>query len=172
MKKKVLLLTVIMGSLFLIVGCGNTKISSSDDISYTNKFECSRKEASTTQQVYYSTKQYPSNESDNGKTAVETESSRIYDFNKNGDKLLAYYDITTYNYLVDYDMNAQKAYFETTCKNIDKNTYKSCNVTLKDKVITIISEVDLNSEESKKYLSKATLDSIKENYLESSYTCK
>ena len=69
-------------------------------------------------------------------------------------------------------MDAMKKVFEETCESKDKNTYKNCNVSLKDKTITIVSEVDLNSEESKEYLSNVTLDSIKENYAESPYTCK
>lgn len=164
-----------IGSLFLITGCESEKTNNvSDDkkLSYTNKFECTRTETSTTQQVYYITKQDALNEEDSGKQAVEIEFSRSYDFNESGDKLLAYYDMTTYNYLVDYDMNALKEYFENDCKNKDKSTYKSCNVTLKNKVITVISEVDLNSEASKEFLSTATLDSIKENYAESPYSCR
>ena len=69
-------------------------------------------------------------------------------------------------------MNALKTYFENTCKTIDKDTYKSCNVSLNAKVITVISQVDLDSKTSKEYLSTVSLDTIKQNYNESPYTCK
>lgn len=174
MKSKGILLIAVFSSLFLVTGCGKENIdkNGTKELSYTNKFECSRTETSTTSQVYYITKQEVLKDEDSGKTAMETTIARSYDFNKNGDKLLAYYEITTYNFLVDYDMDAMKKVFEETCESKDKNTYKNCNVSLKDKTITIVSEVDLNSEESKEYLSNVTLDSIKENYAESPYTCK
>ena len=163
-----------LSSLLLVTGCGkeNTTNNGTKALSYTNKFECTRTATSTTSQVYYLTKKETLNEEDNDKSAMETTIARSYDFSKNGDKLLAYYEITTYNFLVDYDMDAMKKVFEETCESKDKNTYKNCNVSLKDKTITIVSEVDLNSEESKEYLSNVTLDSIKENYAESPYTCK
>ena len=56
--------------------------------------------------------------------------------------------------------------------NEDKNTYISCNVSLKDKTITVITEVDLNSEIANEYLTIATLDKIKDNYAESPYKCE
>ena len=37
--------------------------------------------------------------------------SRRYEFNEAGDKLLAYYDISTYEYFFDYDMDTQKNIF-------------------------------------------------------------
>lgn len=103
---------------------------------------------------------------------METTIARSYDFNESGSELLAYYEITTYSFLVDYDMEAMQKIFEETCKSKDKDTYKNCNVSLKDKTITVVSEVNLNSDASKEYLSSVTLDSIKENYAESPYTCK
>lgn len=56
--------------------------------------------------------------------------------------------------------------------NEDKNTYISCNVSLKDKTITVITEVDLNSEIANEYLTTVTLDKIKDNYAESTYKCE
>lgn len=35
---------------------------------------------------------------------METTIARSYDFNESGSELLAYYEITTYSFLVDYDM--------------------------------------------------------------------
>lgn len=59
-------------------------------LTYTNKYECSRLEKYTTQQVYYRTKKDPKNDEDSGKDALELEISRLYDFTEAGDKLLAY----------------------------------------------------------------------------------
>ena len=158
-KKKILLSTILVSSLLLATSCENTKTNNGDPekISYTNKYICTRTETSNTSQVYYLTKEEVINE---------------YDFNKAGDKLLAYYDITTYKFLVDYNMESLKKYYENDCKNKDQKTYKTCEVSLKDKVITVVSEVDLNSEESKEYLSSATLEAIKENYASSPYKCQ
>lgn len=173
-KKKILLSTILVSSLLLATSCENTKANNGDPekISYTNKYICTRTETSNTSQVYYLTKEEVLNESDAGKQAVEISFSRSYDFNKAGDKLLAYYDITTYKFLVDYNMESLKKYYENDCKNKDQKTYKTCEVSLKDKVITVVSEVDLNSEESKEYLSTATLEAIKENYASSPYKCQ
>ena len=65
--KKILILFVTIISLFLITGCDTNK---EKDKTYTNKYECSRKESFTTNQVYYITKIENLNEIDNGKTAV------------------------------------------------------------------------------------------------------
>lgn len=173
MRKNILFVMVLCG-LFLITGCQDNNSGEDDtkELTYTNKFECTREETLIIRQVYYMTKEDDKNNEDDTKEAIKVKYSKVYDFNKSGDKLLAYRDITTYTYLVDYDMEAQKKYFEDECKNKDKNTYKSCQVSLNDKVITVISEVDLESDTSKEYLSTATLDMIKENYAESSYICK
>ena len=168
-------MSVIVGSLFLIVGCGNEKVTDNgctNGLTYTNKYECSRLEKYTTQQVYYRTKKDPKNDEDSGQHAIEFEISRLYDFTEAGDKLLAYYDIITYNYLVDYDMEEQKKYFEDECKTKDKDTYKSCIVSLSDKTITVTLEVNLDSADGKESFSGATLDLVKENYADYLYTCK
>ena len=176
MSKKRAFLGIILCNLLLITACANNQtdnnISNPEEITYTNKYECTRSETLTTSSFYYQTKKEVKNEEDSGKNAVEIVYTRSYDFSKEGSKLLNYYDITTYNFLVDYDMESLKEYFASTCTESDKSTYKNCKVTLKDKTITILKEVDLNSETGKEYLSTSTLDSIKENYEESPYTCK
>ncbi len=78
----------------------------------------------------------------------------------------------TYNYLVDCDKEEQKKYFEDECKTKDKDTYKSCIVSLSDKTITVTLEVNLDSADGKESFSGATLDLVKENYADSPYTCK
>ena len=106
--------------------------------------------------MYYKTKQEVLNDANSGKDAVNVTLTRSYDFNKDGSKLLAYYDITVYDFIVSYDMNALKKYYEDECSKLD----------------TIISEVDLSSETASEYLTTATLDKIKDNYAESSYKCE
>lgn len=177
MRKRLLFLGLIVCGAFMLTGCGkDSEVNNNDsdvkNLTYTNKFECKRSEKYTTSQMYYKTKQEVLNDADSGKDAVNITYTRSYDFNKDGSKLLAYYDITIYDFLVSYDMNALKKYYEDECKNQDNKTYKSCNVNLKDKTITIISEVDLSSETASEYLSTATLDKIKDNYAESPYKCE
>ena len=177
MRKRLLTLGVIVCGAFMLTGCGKDSTVNNNDgdvknLTYTNKFECKRNEKYTTSQMYYKTKQEVLNDADSGKDAVNVTLTRSYDFNKDGSKLLAYYDITVYDFLVSYDMNALKKYYEDECSKQDKNTYKSCNVSLNDKTITIITEVDLNSETANEYLTTATLESIKDNYAESPYKCE
>ncbi len=149
---------IFLGMLLLVTGCQDKQnVSNPEQITYTNKFECSREETKTNKQVYYLTKQNELNASGKDENALKITTTRSYDFDKDGTKLLAYYDITTYEYLIDYDMEAQKKYFQDKCQELDKDTYKSCNVSLKNKTITVISEVNLNSEESKEYLSTTTI---------------
>ncbi len=177
MRKRLLILGAILCGAFILTGCGkdstvNNYDGKVENITYTNKFECKKNEKYTTSQMYYITKQEVLNDADSGKDAVNVTLTRSYDFNKDGSKLLAYYDITVYDFLVSYDMDALKKYYEDECSKQDKNTYKSCNVSLKDKTITVISEVDLNSEIANEYLTTVTLDKIKDNYAESTYKCE
>lgn len=177
MRKRLLILGVIVCGAFMLTGCGkdltvNNNDGKVENLTYTNKFECKRSEKYPTSQMYYKTKQEVLNDTDSGKDAVNVTLTRSYDFNKDSSKLLAYYDITIYDFLVSYDMNALKKYYEDECSKRDKNTYISCNVSLKDKTITVITEVDLNSEITNKYLTTVILDKIKDNYAESTYKCE
>ena len=113
MRKRLLFLGVIVCGAFMLTGCGkdsgvNNNDGGIENLSYTNKFECKRSEKYTTSQMYYKTKQEVLNDEDSGKDAVNITYTRSYDFNKDGSKLLAYYDITIYDFLVSYDMNALK----------------------------------------------------------------
>ena len=171
--KKVMIMILIISSLFLF-GCGKEKNSDNNkelnNITYTNKFECSREETLTKDQVFYATKEEPTT---GGKgDAVNVTYTRSYDFDEKGENLLAYYDITTYDYILDYDMDKQKAYYENNCKETDKDTYKSCKVTLNNKKIIVITETDLTSSVAKEYLATVSLADVKENYAETPYTCK
>lgn len=171
MLKKVMIMLLMVSSLFLF-GCGKNENNDSkkNDITYTNRFECIREDTLTKDQVFYATKEEPLN-GEKG-DAVNVTYTRSYDFDKNGDKLLKYYDITTYDYILDYDMDKQKTYYENNCKQIDQKTYKSCNVILDNKKIVITSEIDLNSEVAKEYLATVSLNDVKENYADTPYTCK
>ena len=162
---------LMVSSLFLF-GCGKNENNDSNknDITYANKCECSREDKLTKDQIYYATKEEPLNGEEGD--AVKVTYSRSYDFDKNGDKLLKYYDITTYDYILDYDMDKQKTYYENNCKQIDQKTYKSCKVILDNKKIIITSEIDLNSEVAKEYLATVSLNDVKENYADTPYTCK
>ncbi len=171
MLKKVMIMVLMVSSLFLF-GCGKEENNDSNknNTTYTNKFECIREDKLTKDQIYYATKEEPLN-GEKG-DAVKVTYSRSYDFDKNGDKLLKYYDITTYDYILDYDMDKQKTYYENNCKQIDQKTYKSCKVILDNKKIIITSEIDLNSEVAKEYLATVSLNDVKENYADTPYICK
>ena len=171
MLKKVMIMLLMISSLFLF-GCGKEENNNSNknDITYTNKFECAREDILTKDQIYYATKEEPVN-GEKG-DAVNVTYSRSYDFDEKGEKLLKYYDITTYDYILDYDMDKQKAYYENNCKEIDQKTYKSCKVILDNKKIVITSEIDLTSEVAKEYLATVSLNDVKENYADTPYTCK
>ena len=172
MLKKVMIMVLMIGSLFLC-GCGKNESNNNkekENITYTNKFECTKEDTLTKDQVFYATKEEPVN-GEKG-DAVKVTYSRSYDFDENGENLLAYYDITTYDYILDYDMDKQKAYYENNCKEIDQKTYKSCEVILDDKRVVVTSEIDLSSEVAKEYLTTVSLNDVKENYADTPYTCK
>ncbi len=174
MKKKIILLLVIF---FCLSSTGCTKKSNDEkkdllDNKYTNKFECSRKESLQKKQVFYMTKEEALEDALDDEEAINITYIRSYDFNKKGDKLLAYYDITEYKYNIKYDMEKQKKFYEDECSKKDTEVYKNCNVTLNNDTITVISEVNLDAEESKSWLSNQTISSLKENYESSPYTCK
>lgn len=171
--KKVLfvLLTVL-----LFTGCGKTtKLNDSSNISYTNKFECSRGDNYTVREVNQrnnSGHKSTADSSDDTGIGVEGKISKIYDFNKEGYKLLAFYEVGTYKYVMDTDMEKEKEYFSNKCSGYKEYGYKSCEVTLKDKTITIFREMDLNSEDIKESADSMTLESIKGEYAEGEiYTC-
>lgn len=108
--------------------------------------------------------------SDDTGIGVEGKVSKIYDFNKEGDKLLAFYEVGTYKYVMDTDM--EKEYFADKCSGYKEYGYKSCEVSLKDKTITIFREIDLNSDDIEDSASIMTLESIKGEYAEGKiYTC-
>lgn len=170
---------IVLGSVLLLVGCSNekTKSESGDELSFTNKYECSRVENYTKYDIEHrngggilTTEEME--EKKNSPVAVEGRISKVYDFNKEGSKLLAYYEIETYTYLVDVSMDEEKELYEKKCDNSKKYGYKSCEVKINDKVITLTRTLDLESEDNKDVVQKTTMDSVKSDFAEDEiFTC-
>lgn len=171
--KKVLIMFAI---LTLFVGCSNNEQNNtnSNDISYTNKYECKRVSTYTKfdienrnfNTVGLTTEEISAKleEKKNSPTAVNIEQLKIYDFNKDGSKLLNYVDIEKYEYITDVNIQNEKEYYEEECKKYSNEWYKSCTVELKDNVITITKPYNLSSEQNKEMVEKTTKNSIIEAY--------
>lgn len=174
--KKMLVLPIIIGSVILLSGCGEKKELPSDDKKdeqvKTIQYECARNETLTVLNNRLKTGENPKENAGDQDVAMNMSLARRYEFNESGDKLLSYYDISTYEYVFDYDMDTQKKYFLSSCDKMDKATYKSCDVTVEGNKIIVVDEVDLTSEMANLYLVSLTLESIKNNYAESTYVCK
>lgn len=170
--KKLLIFTVVVSCLSLLTGCGKDKTK---NYKYTNKYECTLTER--IEKDRYDSKGKGTFKRPVGAevppVAVESSNSVIFDFNKEGNKLLSYNIVRKYNYLLDYDMEEEKAYYIKECDKIDKKMYKSCDVALKDKTITITMKVDIDSEENKEKVKNITLDGVKKGFSQNvGYTCK
>lgn len=143
--KKVL---IIICAIILLSGCDSKKetkenITKPEEISYTNKFECYRNE----------------------------KISKIYDFTKDGSKLLGFYEIYTYEYVVD-DFNMDKEKSSYSCGEYENYGFKSCEITTTKNSIIMTKVADINSDYNKDMVSKMTLESIKSDYAEGDmYTC-
>lgn len=113
--KKMLVLPIIIGSVILLSGCGEKKELPSDDKKdeqvKTIQYECVRNETLTVLNNRLKTGENPKENAGDQDVAVNMSLARRYEFNELGDKLLAYYDISTYEYVFDYDMDTQKNIF-------------------------------------------------------------
>lgn len=175
-KKKCL---IVLGSVLLLAGCGNekTKSEDGDELSFTNKYECSRVENYTQYDIEHRNgggilTAEEMEEKKNSPIAVEGKISKVYDFNKEGSKLLAYYEVETYTYLVDVSLDDEKKLYEKKCDNSKDYGYKACEVKVKDKVITLTRTLDLDSEDNKATAQKTTIDSVKSDFAEDEiFTC-
>ena len=180
--KKILIMVV---ALALFVGCSNNEKNDTakSDISYTNKYECKRIGTYTKfdienrnfNTIGLTTEEISAKleEKKNSPVAVNIEQLKVYDFNKEGSKLLNYIDIEKYTYIIDVDMQKEKEYYEEECKKYSKEWYKNCTVDIKDNVITITKPYNLNSEQNKEMANKTTKDSIIETYSEDDlFTCE
>ena len=139
---------IIICAIILLSGCDSKKetkenTTKPEEISYTNKFECYRNE----------------------------KISKIYDFNKEGSKLLAFYEIHTYEYVIDiYDMDKEKSSY--SCGEYENYGFKSCEITTTKNSIIMTKVADINSDYNKDMVSKMTLESIKSDYAQGDmYTC-
>lgn len=139
---------IIICAIILLSGCDSKKetkenTTKPEEISYTNKFECYRNE----------------------------KISKIYDFNKEGSKLLAFYEIHTYEYVIDiYDMDKEKSFY--SCGEYEEYGFKSCEITTTKNSIIMTKVADINSDYNKDMVSKMTLESIKTDYAQGDmYTC-
>lgn len=171
MKRIVSILVILFTCITFVTACGNAENeTTSDEITFTNKLECERKEKYTVSQIFYKTKKEALNGESSNTEAVEVTFSRLFDFNEAGDKLLAFYDVATYDYLVDYDMNEQKKFYENECENRYKESTETCKVTMKDNIIKVTMKG--STETDKEWATSLTLELAKEDYKESPYTCK
>ena len=110
--------------------------------------------------------------SDSDTTAIELTISKIYNFDETGEKLLTFFEVNEYKYLLDYNMNKEKEILAKSCDNAKEYGYKSCNASLSGKIVTIKRELDLNNEDYKESANKATLQNIKDDYAGGEiYTC-
>ena len=139
---------IIICAIILLSGCDSKKetkenTTKPEEISYTNKFECYRNE----------------------------KISKIYDFNKDGSKLLAFYEIHTYEYVIDiYNMDKEKSSY--SCGEYENYGFKSCEITTTKNSIIMTKVADINSDYNKDMVSKMTLESIKSDYAQGDmYTC-
>ena len=139
---------IIICAIIILSGCDSKKetkenITKPEEISYTNKFECYRNE----------------------------KISKIYDFTKEGSKLLAFYEIHTYEYVIDiYNMDKEKSSY--SCGEYENYGFKSCEITTTKNSIIMTKVADINSDYNKDMVSKMTLESIKSDYAEGDmYTC-
>ena len=139
---------IIICAIIILSGCDSKKetkenITKPEEISYTNKFECYRNE----------------------------KISKIYDFNKEGNKLLVFYEIYTYEYVIDiYNMDKEKSSY--SCGEYENYGFKSCEITTTKNSIIMTKVADINSDYNKDMVSKMTLESIKSDYAEGDmYTC-
>lgn len=116
---------IIICAIILLSGCDSKKetkenITKPEEISYTNKFECYRNE----------------------------KISKIYDFNKEGSKLLVFYEIHTYEYVIDiYNMDKEKSSY--SCGEYENYGFKSCEITTTKNSIIMTKVADLNSDYNK-----------------------
>lgn len=115
-------------------------------------------------------KEYSLNDEKNDTKSIDITYKRIYDFNETGDELLSYYDVAIYNYLIGYDMNIQKNYYDDECENRYKESTESWEVAWKDNVITVT--IKDSSSTYKEWATPITKDLLIKDYEELTYTCK
>lgn len=175
--KKVL---IFLGAVLLLAGCESKKetnenITKPEEISYTNKFECSRvekiKKFDLDNKNAGRFTQEQMKERENSPVVINEKISKIYDFTKDGSKLLGFYEIHTYEYVLDgYNMDKEKSSYD--CGEYEEYGFKSCEITTTKNSIIMTKVADINSDYNKDMVSKMTLESIKSDYAKGNmYTC-
>lgn len=171
---------IITASLLLTVGCTKKALNdNSNNINYTNKYECVRSENIKKYLVdkRNGKNNFTSIEEENtlrktSPIAIEERFYKTYNFNEDGSKLLNQIERDTFTYLLDYDMDKELDFYKTKCDGVEEYGYINCKISLKDNVITITKELDLTSDKVSDELKNKTLDTIKSDYFEDEvYTC-
>ena len=176
---------IILAVFTLFTACSNKEENNTgqNDITYTNKYECKRVGSYTKfdienrnfNTIGLTTEEISEKleEKKNSPVAVNIEQVKIYDFNKEGSKLLNYVDIEKYEYIIDVNIQKEKEYYEEECAKYSNEWYKSCNVDIKDNTIIITKPYNLNSEQNKDMVKKTTKNNIIEAYSEDDlFTCE
>ena len=176
--KKILMLAIVS---ILAVGCQSksTNKGGIDKESFTNKYECTRESTLTQYELEHrDTKslvlsEEELNEKNNGPLAVNKKIQKIYDFNEDGSKLLKYYDVEKYEYLIEVDMQEEKKYYEKECNNISSERYDGCDITIDGNTLIITKSNNLKSDMNKDMANTTTKDSLIEAYKDGElFTCE
>lgn len=171
---------IITASLLLTVGCTKEALNdNSNNINYTNKYECVRNENIKKYLVdkrngknHFTSIEEENTLRETSPIAIEERFYKTYNFNEDGSKLLNQIERETFTYLLDYDMDKELDFYKTKCDGVEEYGYINCKVSLKDKVITITKELDLTSDKVSDELKNKTLAIIKNDYFEDEvYTC-
>lgn len=171
---------IITTSLLLTIGCTKEALNdNSNNINYTNKYECVRSENIKKYLVdkRNGKNNFTSIEEENtlrktSPIAIEEKFYKTYNFNEDGSKLLNQIERDTFTYLLDYDMDKELDFYKTKCDGVEEYGYINCKISLKDNVITITKELDLTSDKVSDELKNKTLAIIKNDYFEDEvYTC-
>lgn len=171
---------IITASLLLTIGCTKEALNdNSNNINYTNKYECVRSENIKKYLVdkRNGKNNFTSIEEENtlrktSPIAIEERFYKTYNFNEDGSKLLNQIERDTFTYLLDYDMDKELDFYKTKCDGVEEYGYINCKISLKDNVITITKELDLTSDKVSSELKNKTLAIIKNDYFEDEvYTC-
>ena len=178
--KKILILFALC---ILFIGCqknnqDNTNKDSTTGNSKTNEVLCSITSTITKYEIDNRTKTSIGISAEevearkNSPIAINYESGYLYNFTEDGTKLLNYYEIKKYEYIIDYDMKSEKEYYSNSCNKLNASKYKDCKVELTDKTITVKYEINLDNEGYKNMAATLTKDKLIENYKEDEmYTC-
>lgn len=174
--KKILILCVFIA---LFTGCQKTNQDNTTGNTKTNEVLCSITSTITKYEIDNKDKTSIGISAEevearkNSPIAVNYESGYLYNFTEDGTKLLNYYEIKKYEYIIDYDMKSEKEYYSNSCDKLNASKYKDCKVELVDKTITVKYGINLDNEGYKNMAATLTKDKLIESYKEDEmYTCQ